>query len=251
MPPSRSRGWLRHPGFVPRRAGAPGGPKRSSHALHLTSVKLYDGYCNSARQYYEDATDTVETLEHVAGALCLELANSVPNRKMSTGRDWLLDPGIEAWAASVGLPDVDGDADPVQVATLRELRETVHRVFVALADGDQPPPADLDALTQLYARGLAEFGYAVDDGLVRRRWPDDASHADRLARLASSAIELLTSPHLGRVRGCPSCGWLFVDSSRNQSRRWCSMQTCGNRTKARRHHARQSSPQPGGQPYRS
>jgi predicted RNA-binding Zn ribbon-like protein len=56
-----------------------------------------------------------------------------------------------------------------------------------------------------------------------------------------SAAELLTSPHLDRVRQCADdrgCGFLFFDTSRNGSRRWCSMESCGNRAKARRHYQR-------------
>ena len=55
-----------------------------------------------------------------------------------------------------------------------------------------------------------------------------------------SAADLLTSDRLARVRSCgdPRCGWLFLDTSRNRSRRWCDMADCGNRAKARRHYAR-------------
>jgi predicted RNA-binding Zn ribbon-like protein len=56
-----------------------------------------------------------------------------------------------------------------------------------------------------------------------------------------SAAELLTHGPLDRIRECPgqgNCGWLFLDVSKNASRRWCDMRVCGNRAKARRHHAR-------------
>jgi predicted RNA-binding Zn ribbon-like protein len=58
--------------------------------------------------------------------------------------------------------------------------------------------------------------------------------------VARSAADLLTSSELAALRLCASdtCAWLFLDTSRNGSRRWCSMRTCGNRAKARRHHAR-------------
>jgi predicted RNA-binding Zn ribbon-like protein len=58
--------------------------------------------------------------------------------------------------------------------------------------------------------------------------------------VARSAAELLTSDHLGAVRVCAGsgCGWLFLDLSRNRSRRWCAMSDCGNREKARRHYQR-------------
>jgi predicted RNA-binding Zn ribbon-like protein len=61
-----------------------------------------------------------------------------------------------------------------------------------------------------------------------------------LSPVAWSVAELLMSEDLHRVRECagPDCGWLFMDTSKNGSRRWCSMETCGNRAKARRHRER-------------
>jgi len=51
---------------------------------------------------------------------------------------------------------------------------------------------------------------------------------------------VLTGEALARVRECggTACNWLFLDESRNRSRRWCSMESCGNRAKARRHYHR-------------
>ena len=62
--------------------------------------------------------------------------------------------------------------------------------------------------------------------------------------IARSAAHLLTSAELTRVRECDgtSCNWLFFDRSRGGSRRWCSMESCGNRAKARRHYRRRRVP---------
>jgi predicted RNA-binding Zn ribbon-like protein len=58
--------------------------------------------------------------------------------------------------------------------------------------------------------------------------------------VAISAVDLLTSSDLGRLKICPAheCEWLFLDDSRNGTRRWCSMAECGNRAKARLHYNR-------------
>jgi predicted RNA-binding Zn ribbon-like protein len=78
----------------------------------------------------------------------------------------------------------------------------------------------------------------------RWRWAGDAESEPALDRVlwpvARSAAELLTSDDLAAVRECaaPDCRWLFLDRSRNRSRRWCAMATCGNRSKARRHYRR-------------
>ena len=69
-----------------------------------------------------------------------------------------------------------------------------------------------------------------------------------LGRILVSAVELLTSPRRERVRTCgaETCLWLFLDTSKNGSRRWCDMNQCGNRTKARRFYRRQRDEQAGG-----
>jgi len=80
-------------------------------------------------------------------------------------------------------------------------------------------------------------------------WPGAAPDLDRVAWwVARSAAELLTSPDLTFVRECASydCGWLFMDATKNRSRRWCDMRTCGKRAKSRRHYERRRAA--GGQP---
>ena len=123
------------------------------------------------------------------------------------------------------------------------LREALYRMFSALARDAQVAPDDLSilngALAEAHNRlrlGAApafdRFGWVwsgADDALDRMLWP-----------IARSAAELLTAPELARVRECAGqpCGWLFLDASRNHSRRWCSMAGCGNRAKAKRHYER-------------
>ena len=72
-------------------------------------------------------------------------------------------------------------------------------------------------------------------------WPDSVLGLDRVSWwVARSAAELLTSQDLTFVRECASydCGWLFMDATKNRSRRWCDMRVCGNRAKSRRHYER-------------
>jgi predicted RNA-binding Zn ribbon-like protein len=80
------------------------------------------------------------------------------------------------------------------------------------------------------------------DGIGWRPSSAGGPPGDLLRPIALSAAELITGPRAARVRQCADsggCGWLFVDESRAQNRRWCSMGDCGNRAKAARHRARQ------------
>ena len=70
-------------------------------------------------------------------------------------------------------------------------------------------------------------------------WPGFAEELESLIwPVAKSAADLLTSERLERVRECAggTCGWLFIDASKNHSRRWCDMRDCGNAAKAKRHY---------------
>jgi predicted RNA-binding Zn ribbon-like protein len=123
------------------------------------------------------------------------------------------------------------------------LREAVYHLFSAQAAGRALPAADLAVLNAALAEAHAhlrvvptatgpEFGWAADgnDDLTRPLWP-----------VVRAAAALLTAPERARVRECAggSCGWLFLDTSRNGSRRWCDSRDCGNRERVRRHYARQ------------
>jgi predicted RNA-binding Zn ribbon-like protein len=76
-------------------------------------------------------------------------------------------------------------------------------------------------------------GYGLDFSTAPRE-------AAILGPIAWPAISLLSTADFARVKQCPGddCGWLFLDQSKNNSRRWCDMATCGNRTKAERHRQR-------------
>lgn len=183
-----------------------------------------------------EEVDTV--FEHVANAGCLELTNSVPDRH-DADRDWLADvESAGAWAVSLGLPPARPLADDELRALIR-LREAVFGVVRAHVDGASVDPRLVRELTHEHARGLERHGYIGDGGGFRRDWPSTWSGAALRAYFASSAVELMTGPQLDRVKQCPGCGWLFVDTSRNRSRRWCSMDMCGGRDKALRHYRRQ------------
>jgi predicted RNA-binding Zn ribbon-like protein len=107
--------------------------------------------------------------------------------------------------------------------------------FSAIARRDEPDPGDLAVLAQTYLDGRRhadlrrggdcfQWVYRTESHLWRPLWP-----------VATSAVDLLTSPRLGRVKVCPAvCGWLFLDTTKNGQRRWCSMQECGVEAKVRR-----------------
>ena len=118
-----------------------------------------------------------------------------------------------------------------------ELRETIYRIFSSLSDGKPAANKDLAAFNKFLSRTMK------NSQIVRTKegynWDSRGEMAKPdwiLNPLIRSAADLLVSDELKRVKKCgdPACGWLFLDTSRNKSRRWCDMSDCGNRAKASR-----------------
>lgn len=122
-----------------------------------------------------------------------------------------------------------------------ELRELLFRLLSAAARKERVAEEDLDRFNDLLAEAMAGIRVAqTDEGFDWLCCPGDYGLEAILYRIVKSAADLLVSAQLQRLRVCanPECGWLFLDFSRNHSRRWCSMESCGNRAKARRFYRR-------------
>jgi predicted RNA-binding Zn ribbon-like protein len=121
------------------------------------------------------------------------------------------------------------------------LREAVYRIFSAVAGSRSPQPADLAILNATLAAALASLRIVTMGNGFIWVWGGGEEALDRVVwPVALSAAGLLTSGERRAVRECAAtnCAWLFLDTTRNRSRRWCDMKVCGNRAKARRHYER-------------
>lgn len=192
-----------------------------------------------------------------AGEHCLDFANTSASRKApGTQVERLLSyADLLAFGVQAGLltPSQSRElsrqayTQPSRAnAALRKayaIRDALYRVFSAIATHRTPPYKDLEMLNAEFATAIECSRIVRDDGRFIRVWADTDELELPLWPIAASANGLLTSGTLGQLRECPaeSCSWLFVDQSRNQSRRWCDMKTCGNRAKARRHYERAGS----------
>jgi predicted RNA-binding Zn ribbon-like protein len=121
------------------------------------------------------------------------------------------------------------------------LREAIYRIFSALSGGHPPEAADLAKLNAELSHAMGRSQIVPRDEDFAWEWVDADGLLDRMLwAVVRDAADLLTSDDLNRVRECAGdgCGWLFFDRSRNRSRRWCAMEDCGNRAKARRFYER-------------
>jgi predicted RNA-binding Zn ribbon-like protein len=194
--------------------------------------------------------------EKVGGHVALDLVNTVAWRLDSARTIDRLSDGaaLVRWARFVGLLDQDlADAmaaeladDPAAgqrvVTHIRRAREQLYMVLQPLAVGAQPAPSDLDDLRRWL---LGVLGRADLTSVMPLEWSTGLwSLRDLPDRLGLEAWSLLEREDRRRIRQCQdsSCGWLFLDRTRNGSRVWCSSADCGNRTRARRHHQRHAPP---------
>lgn len=116
------------------------------------------------------------------------------------------------------------------------LREAFGRICYNIARLKMPLSTDLDILNESIKKASTHRVIQMEKGQLGWTWDESENPLTPLWRLALISSELLTSPDVSRLRICESetCQWLFLDKSKNHSRRWCNMQTCGNREKARR-----------------
>jgi len=184
----------------------------------------------------------------LGGALCLDFVNTVEWRGVPERAERLTDYGeLLIWAEAAetigrkerarlaALAEQRPDAAAAARAKAIALREALADIFTA----DTSSPALLDQLNAWIdrapgrrrlaagAQGYAWAAEAAGDAFLAPVWP-----------VLWSATDLLVSGQAARVRSCGDrrCAWLFLDTSRSRHRRWCSMEGCGNRAKARRHY---------------
>ncbi|MDQ6602611.1 MAG: ABATE domain-containing protein [Chloroflexota bacterium] len=204
--------------------------------------------------------ETTHNFEFDAGRLCLDFANTLGDRPVAQPREEELHTyaDLVAWSEAAGIIAGEDAAPLLQEAQRRSadadatfaraiaLREAMYRVFSAIAADTAPPEKDFATVNATIAEAMAHAHLVPTDGHFHWQWERDAGLGDMLRPVAWSAAELLTAEELHRVHECAGhdCGWLFLDMSKNGSRRWCSMGTCGNRAKARRHRERQQAVSP-------
>lgn len=182
-------------------------------------------------------------IEIVGNALCLDFANTVSAWPVARWDVLAAAEDALAWSSDVGHPVTDVPAGvEAELPATREFREVVFRVFQAVTRGGRPADDDADAVMAEYSVAVANGSLReVSDGAYRLSWPEPRTLQTLRWEVAASSIDLLTQGPLDRLGECPSCGWLFLDTSKNGRRRWCSMTTCGGRDKARRYYARHAS----------
>lgn len=189
-----------------------------------------------------------------AGALCLSFANAFDINDNDKHEEMLKEYAVLVeWAQILEVIDIliaqsllhEANQRPDEAFAVLQsawgLRQVIYSIFVSIAHHKPPAPDDLDVLNTALSGTLTHHRIvSYEDGFIWG-WDDAAALDQMIWPVIRDAADLLTGDSLDRVGQCADisgCGWLFLDTSRNRSRRWCSMETCGNRAKAMRHYRR-------------
>jgi predicted RNA-binding Zn ribbon-like protein len=194
------------------------------------------------------------SLPLVGGSLSLDFANTESGRGTDLHQNHLRSAeNVAAWIAHA--PVLPGDALEHLRAALSAspergenlltsalaLRSAIQDIGLAIAADAAPSSDTLKALSQLHARFLARAALVADKRACRWAWSLKAAPIEAaLGPIALSAVRLFTDGDFSRIKRCDghACGWLFLDSTKNNRRRWCEMEVCGNRAKQKRFAAR-------------
>jgi predicted RNA-binding Zn ribbon-like protein len=200
----------------------------------------------------------------VTGVLCLDFVNTADYHATDHPAEYLVDPDVLVdWAAGAGALDaglaagihawVGGHRELAEreLAGLLARREALYRVLLShlSSTGSPGPPrpdpqaaGDRDLrLVAGWVAGARRHAVLVPDRpRWRWEWPAEAILRRAWWPVAASAGDLLADRGVDHLGVCdnPGCGWLYLDTTKNHSRRWCSMELCGNAAKSRRHAAR-------------
>ena len=193
----------------------------------------------------------------LAGEPCLDLINTLDNRPVPEKKLELLPDyaSFALWAEQAGIISRQtrlrlcetATADPARAKNVLswviEVRESLYRIFDSIVCEQQPAKSDLDLLAHFLAQSYRAVRFRSTlstRGVFDLDWQDGDQLESPLWPIVRSAAKLLISRDLKLVRECAvdTCRWLFVDRSKNHSRRWCDMKICGNRTKAKKFYSR-------------
>jgi predicted RNA-binding Zn ribbon-like protein len=196
------------------------------------------------------------TLFDLAGGHpALDLVNSLDNRFRADGPNEMLagfaelvrflqeTALIEPGQAQLLKKKPDPEAADRALRSVRELREASASVLYAVAKDKAPPAEELKTLERYFLEANHQRQLRWE---TKARWKWNADESDPTLTvwiLSQSVGDLLFSEQITQMRTCDvsTCRWLFLDTSKNHSRRWCNMKVCGNRVKARRFQARRGS----------
>lgn len=188
----------------------------------------------------------IDAMRLDGGILCLDFVNTIPDRVDGTDRDHLTNfNDLIYWSKKAKSIDAAGFSALEKAGIVNErkardffseaiaIRTLVYSIFRSISQSHKINSSDLKSFNSLKARYFPYLELrAVKEGFAEQWNFEPDQFFSVTAPILKSAHDLLLSDKLHRVKECPNCGWLFLDTTKNGKRRWCSMQDCGSQVKA-------------------
>ena len=201
---------------------------------------------------------TIVTMRLLGGRPCLDFVNTVDARHDRWGPDLLNGfADLLVWCERIALLTEEElasariaaahDPDQATAALVRakDLREAIYEVLAAVAGGRTPPEPASTSVCREIDRAEAFRSFQFANSIYAWAWQNEDPFDRPVHRIALDCAALLTDGAArARLKECfgPNCGWLFVDETRNNSRRWCSEETCGTHTRVLRYRKKRQAP---------
>lgn len=196
---------------------------------------------------------SIATLQLDGGCPVFDFTNTISNRNDPDYFDYLTkyDDFVE-WINKIKLlPKGKMDAIAAfskshtrkSADTLRqiiEVREVVFKLFSSLAQQQKADRETVDAFNGFFSEALSNMRVEVGRKEVAMSFivSEKTILKEPLYILVKNAFDILSTQSFDRIKECPTCRWLFLDTTKNGKRRWCNMQVCGSNDKARRYYHR-------------
>jgi predicted RNA-binding Zn ribbon-like protein len=188
------------------------------------------------------------TYKLAGGELSFDFVNTISWPGSQNEHDWLDRPGnFIGWALAVGIIDKKkaktlGQRSQMllddELRYVASVRTCLTKVLAPLAFEEKPTENAVKKLEGLIHQ-VTRY-HTLDPLRLHWGWAEANSFKEVLAPVIWNAGHVLTETDHSRIRHCPSCDWIFFDSTKNRNRRWCDMSDCGSRDKALRYYHNRS-----------
>ena len=197
---------------------------------------------------------TLENLQMDGGCLVFDFVNTVNTRKPAPEFEYLKTfEDVLEWSAKVGSVDDEklnalrkyaAQKPENSLAALQdviETREMLYELFSSIATGNVPGEAVIAAFNRRLSFAFQRINIVFGPERAAFRFgDDDLFPGEPLLPVLKSASEIVTNQDFARIKECPRCGWLFLDSTKNGKRKWCDMNVCGSREKSLEYYYRKT-----------
>ena len=197
---------------------------------------------------------TLENLQMDGGCLVFDFVNTVNTRRPAPEIEYLETfEDLLVWSAKVGsvgdeklhaLREYAARKPEDALAGLQdviETREMLYELFSSIATGNVPDEAVIAAFNRRLSLAFQRINIRFGPERAEFQLGDhDLFPGEPLLPVLKSAFDIVTNQDFGRIKECPRCGWLFLDSSKNGKRKWCDMNVCGSREKSLEYYYRKT-----------